>query len=111
MTAGRAKREGRKFKLRPNWSEMRLSIMKELLVQKFAQGELRTLLLNTKDEYLEETNYWNDKFWGVCDGEGANHLGRLLMEVRHMIGGPVPPIVTPKVRPKLPELPGFDFGP
>lgn len=29
-----------------------------------------------------EGNTWGDKFWGVCDGEGENHLGKLLMEVR-----------------------------
>ncbi len=23
--------------------------------------------------------------WGVCEGEGENHLGRILMDVRSMI--------------------------
>lgn len=31
---------------------------------------------------LIEGNNWNERFWGVCRGEGRNELGRILMNVR-----------------------------
>jgi predicted NAD-dependent protein-ADP-ribosyltransferase YbiA (DUF1768 family) len=34
---------------------------------------------------LVEYNYWGDLYWGVCRGEGENHLGRILMEIRSEI--------------------------
>ena len=43
---------------------------------------LTELLLSTEDSSLVEGNDWNDKFWGVCQGKGLNHLGRILMKVR-----------------------------
>lgn len=27
----------------------------------------------------------SDTFWGICRGEGENHLGKLIMEVRKEI--------------------------
>lgn len=78
-----AKRFGRKAPLRPNWDGMKLRIMEELVRCKFQQHPaLRQLLLATKDIELVEGNTWNDTFWGVCHGIGANHLGRILMKIR-----------------------------
>jgi ribA/ribD-fused uncharacterized protein len=68
--------------VRPDWHDVRLEIMLAILRVKFAIPELRDLLLGTGDEELVEGNTWGDKFWGVCDGEGENHLGKLLMQVR-----------------------------
>ncbi len=79
---GEAKRRSRKLPLRPDWGKVKLAIMEELLRQKFAQPDLRAKLLATEDAYLEETNDWGDRFWGVCGGRGENHLGRLLMKIR-----------------------------
>lgn len=60
--------------------------MEALVLLKFAQNsDLRYRLLRTGDAYLEETNNWGDKFWGVCDGEGENHLGKIIMKVRGAI--------------------------
>ena len=36
---------------------------------------------------LIEGNVWNDTFWGVCNGKGHNHLGKILMKVRDEIRG------------------------
>lgn len=44
--------------------------------------ELRQRLLDTGAEELIEGNYWGDRFWGVCAGSSANHLGKLLMKIR-----------------------------
>ena len=36
----------------------------------------------TRDRVLIEGNDWGDTFWGMTDGEGENHLGKILMRVR-----------------------------
>lgn len=84
-----AKKLGRVATLRPDWEEVKLTIMEELLREKFYKGfkrdgsvSLKTLLLATEDAELVEGNWWGDKFWGISDGEGENHLGKLLMKIR-----------------------------
>ena len=57
--------------------------MYEIVKDKFSRNpELRVKLLNTGDIELIEGNYWGDTFWGVCNGKGENHLGKILMRVR-----------------------------
>jgi N-glycosidase YbiA len=82
-TPGEAKRMGRKLEVREGWDGMKLKVMEDLLLQKFADADLRQKLLDTGDAYLEEQNTWEDFFWGVCDGKGENHLGKLLMATRN----------------------------
>lgn len=78
-----AKRLGRKVPLRPDWDGQRLRVMREILAAKFGQNPgLDSKLAATGDAELVEGNTWNDRFWGVCDGTGENHLGKLLMERR-----------------------------
>ena len=90
-TPGKAKRAGRQVVLRPDWEDVKLDVMKGALRLKFRDYGLRTKLLATGDEYLEEGNTWHDNFWGVChcidcqDKMAHNHLGKLLMEVRDEI--------------------------
>lgn len=81
-TCGKAKRLGQKVSLRPDWEDVKIDIMRDLLRQKFKYPDLRQKLIETGRHHLVEGNTWNDKFWGVCEGEGENHLGRLLMDVR-----------------------------
>ena len=73
---------GRKVKLRPDWEEVKISIMKSCLEAKFKDNDLMEMLKSTAPKYLEETNNWGDKFWGVENGVGENMLGKLLMEIR-----------------------------
>ena len=78
-----AKRLGRKLPLRSDWEEVKIQIMYEIVKIKFEMNpRLKRLLLETGDEVLVEDNTWNDRFWGVCNGEGENHLGKILMIVR-----------------------------
>jgi len=78
-----AKAKGRKVKMRPDWNEVRLSVMWDILQAKFAQNYgLLTMLIETGNQEIVEGNTWNDKFWGVCNGEGMNHLGIMLMAIR-----------------------------
>jgi ribA/ribD-fused uncharacterized protein len=74
---------GRTIELVPNWDEIKVSVMEKVLRAKFTQNtQLGQRLLFTGDRELVEGNTWNDKFWGVCNGEGENHLGKLLMKIR-----------------------------
>ena len=77
-----AKEAGRLVSLRPDWEDVKVDIMYNILKSKFENLELSQKLKNTKDEELIEGNTWGDKFWGVCKGEGKNTLGILLMKVR-----------------------------
>lgn len=83
MKPSEAKKRGRTLALRPDWEQVKVDIMTELVTLKFATNpELKEELLNTQDWLLVEGNWWNDTFWGVCNGKGENHLGEILMEVR-----------------------------
>ena len=78
-----AKRMGRRLPLRSDWEAIKVGVMRELVRLKFStHPELRARLLATGQATLVEGNTWNDRFWGVCQGEGRNQLGLILMEVR-----------------------------
>lgn len=84
-TAGEAERIGRKAKLRTGWEDTKLKVMNWAVREKFKDEKLAQLLLSTGDEELIEGNWWNDTFFGVCNGIGENHLGKILMKVREEI--------------------------
>ena len=84
-TPGNAKRLGRKAELRPDWNEVKLLVMEELVRRKFAHPDLRNKLLQTGNTELIEGNTWHDTFWGVCNGIGENHLGKIIMKIRKEI--------------------------
>lgn len=78
-----AKKLGRKVKIRPDWEDIKDEVMARILNLKFRQNpNLGNLLIATGDAELIEGNTWMDIYWGVCDGVGENHLGKLLMQVR-----------------------------
>jgi N-glycosidase YbiA len=79
---GEAKRFGRKLLLRSDWEDIKLLTMELLLFEKFKDPILMEKLLDTTGITLVEGNTWGDRFWGVCNGAGENHLGKLLMKVR-----------------------------
>jgi hypothetical protein len=65
------------------WEARKVRTMREVLWAKFSQNpELAQKLLATGDRYLEETNWWGEKIWGVYQGEGQNLLGIILMDAR-----------------------------
>jgi len=83
MDGTRAKNEGRKLQIREDWEDIKLQIMYDVVLDKILRNkDLRDKLIATGDRYLEETNWWKDRFWGVYEGEGQNHLGKTLMLVR-----------------------------
>ena len=82
MPAGQAKRYGKMIAIAPWFEENKVNIMNEFLWQKFLTEPYMSLLVGTDGRYIEETNIWGDKFWGVCDGVGENRLGILIMQIR-----------------------------
>src|SRR5262249_35634026 len=82
-TPGAAKTAGRALQPRPDWATEKFVVMEQCVRYKFTHPpELREKLLPTGDAELEEGNTWNDKIWGVYQGQGENRLGKLLMKVR-----------------------------
>lgn len=83
ITSKQAKSLGRKVKIREDWEKLKIKVMRDLIYEKFTRNrKLYSALVLTGDSYIEETNWWGDKFWGVCKGEGENNLGKILMDIR-----------------------------
>lgn len=80
-----AKRMGRCLKLRPDWEEIKDSVMYACLKSKFRNDDMRKKLIATGDAVLIEGNNHGDRYWGLVNGEGQNKLGRLLMQIRSEI--------------------------
>lgn len=78
-----AKKLGRQVILRKDWEDIKFSLMRSIVREKFRQNPaLAEKLVQTGDAYLEEGNTWGDRIWGTVNGVGANQLGIILMEVR-----------------------------
>ena len=82
-TPGQAKRRGQKIEVSSNWNRIKIGIMRKMLEQKFSLGsDLHKKLKETGSSILIEGNNWGDTFWGMCNGEGKNYLGKILMAIR-----------------------------
>jgi ribA/ribD-fused uncharacterized protein len=65
------------------WDARKARVMRAVVWAKFSQNpDLARDLVATDGKYLEETNWWDDEYWGVHDGKGLNMLGKILMETR-----------------------------
>jgi ribA/ribD-fused uncharacterized protein len=80
---GLAKRMGQDIVLSSDWPQQKLMVMRELIRQKFLNPEMAAKLLSTGYTEIIEGNTWGDIFWGMCKGEGHNHLGLMIMQMRH----------------------------
>lgn len=86
MNPSEAKHAGRRVTLRKDWEDVKIDIMCDIVEAKFRQNpDLAKKLLTTGDMYLEEGNTWGDRTWGTVNGQGANNLGRILMEIRTIL--------------------------
>lgn len=82
-TSGKAKRYGKSIKLRGDWDSIKLILMTNYVNQKFRNDPLLAMLKETAPHELVEGNTWGDTYWGQCPiGNGANHLGKILMRIR-----------------------------
>jgi ribA/ribD-fused uncharacterized protein len=95
LKSNEAKKLGREIeesgRLRKDWRDVNLQIMKDILGIKFSIPLLKKMLLKTGDSMLIEGNYWHDNFWGNCYCDkctainGLNHLGISLMKIRGIL--------------------------
>ena len=74
--------------IRPDWRNVKETVMLKALEEKFNQNKhFKDLLIRTGDKTLYEHTK-NDKFWGDGgDRKGENKLGILLMQVRFELHG------------------------
>lgn len=107
-TPADARRVGKSIALRPDWDQMRIPVMRELVRVKFGtHPALAEALCASGDRELVEGNTWGDRFWGAtvpirlaepltttlpiwksaADGilVGENWLGKILMERRAVL--------------------------
>ncbi len=72
--------------LRPDWEVAKLSIMRSAVLLKFlSHPDIQAVLLSTQEEAIVEDSP-TDYFWGCgADRTGHNHLGKILMDIRHHI--------------------------
>lgn len=83
LTAAEAKKKGKEVIVRRDWNDIKIGVMEELVRDKFTRHpHLALKLMATEDLEIVEGNTWGDTFWGVCNGKGHNHLGRILMKIR-----------------------------
>ena len=83
---GEARKRGNQLMLPPDWDEVKVDIMYDLLKQKFSTyPDLTELLHSTGKIELIAGNSEDETFWGVCNGKGRNELGKLLMQLRERI--------------------------
>lgn len=75
-----------KEEYKKDWDDIKLSVMKDILHAKVAQHPyVKKKLLESGDKELVE-NSWRDDFWGWGPNKGgANHLGKLWMELRNEV--------------------------
>lgn len=89
LTPSESKQAGKRIAIRSDWEYVKVDIMGEIVLRKFAQNVgLRQLLMNTDKRRLIEGNHWHDRFWGVCpvgSDRGQNMLGNILMVVRYRL--------------------------
>ena len=65
------------------WRDGSTVVMLALLRDKFKRNpKLKDKLMETGHRVLVHRNGYNDTFWGIANGKGTNHLGRLLEQVR-----------------------------
>ncbi|MBW4651223.1 MAG: DUF1768 domain-containing protein [Kastovskya adunca ATA6-11-RM4] len=76
----------RTLKLRPDWEEVKISVMWKGVLTKFLiHTDIQRILLSTKEQLLVEDSP-TDYYWGCGqDKTGQNHLGKILMAVREEI--------------------------
>lgn len=89
-----AKKLGRNkklFTIRPDWEQVKDSVMEDLVLKKFLKDKvIRAELLATGDAEIIEGNTWRDSTWGMvkdASGKwiGENRLGKILMKVREQL--------------------------
>ena len=89
LTPDESKQLGRSLIIRPDWNDVKIQLMYDIIYAKFTQNkECRDYLINLDyDLIVEDTTGWHDNIWGICtcskcQGKGTNYLGRLLSKLK-----------------------------
>lgn len=86
-TPGRSKEWGGKVERRPDFDDIKIELMEDIVLTKFTElPHLGQRLLETDDAELIEGNTHGDIFWGKVNGKGRNELGKILMRTREKLG-------------------------
>jgi ribA/ribD-fused uncharacterized protein len=77
---------GQLVTVRPDWDQIKVSVMYECVLNKFIQNRIfREKLFSTGEEDIAEDSPI-DSFWGLGPaGNGLNHLGKILVKVRSVL--------------------------
>jgi N-glycosidase YbiA len=81
-TPKEARAIGRQVTMREGWDDVKYDVMKAIIRNKFDNDDIMHRLVMTGDEEIMEVNSWGDTTWGICQGEGSNWLGIILMAER-----------------------------
>lgn len=81
----KSKRIGKTIEIRSDWDNVRLEAMKLAIDLKFKNIELGEKLIDLPDGKIIEFNNWGDRFFGICNGEGLDHLGKILRAKKQQI--------------------------
>lgn len=81
----KSKRIGKTIELRCDWDNVRLEAMQLAIDLKFKNIELAEKLIDLPDDKIIEFNNWGDRFFGICNGEGLDHLGKILRSKKQQI--------------------------
>ena len=81
----KSKRIGRTIEIRSDWDAVRLEAMQVAIDLKFKNIELAERLITLPDDKIVEFNNWGDRFFGICNGEGLDHLGKILRAKKQQI--------------------------
>lgn len=81
----KSKRIGKTIEIRSDWDNVRLEAMKLAIDLKFKNIELAEKLIDLPDGKIIEFNNWGDRFFGICNGEGLDHLGKILRAKKQQI--------------------------
>lgn len=91
LTEGEIKKLGNTINIRPDWEEVKLSVMENCVRQKYSNNpEHREELIRSIPFEIVEWNRHHDNFWGVCICQkcsrdkiiGKSYLGKILMLIR-----------------------------
>lgn len=82
---GAVKRLGRALPLRPDWEEVKIGFMTELVCRKFdGHPDLAQMLIDLGDVPIIELNRHGDTIWGMVMSGGDDMLGRNMLGEIHM---------------------------
>ena len=82
LSANEARKKALQAEPVENWDAIKISIMEDILIEKFKDPVLKKHLLATNKLSLINGNTYRDNYWGIYNGSGKNRLGKLLEKVR-----------------------------